>query len=220
MPKNAFSSLKTVPAKASSSSQVKSYQYQLPSSNLTKFQIPSTDSIATTIPAKGYKVFWADSQPEQGPLHTNFSLPTSRKQTVSLSKIVNGDTLVIDSICYKIHEKGESFARIANNKTEASWEVTSRPTFNMMNPIVSEVPTVYIDEHSAFVYPNPVHDELFISTPHDNCHLVICDVSGRILIKKEVKDKSQIDVTSLKKGLYLLKIMGDSFRYTTKIIKD
>jgi hypothetical protein len=188
--------------------------------NLTKFQIPATDSVATTIPAKGYKVFWADSQPEQGPLHTNFSLPTSRTQTVSLSKIANGDTIVIDSICYKPHLKGESFARFSLNKNENSWEVTSLPTFNKENPAKTDVPTIIVDENSAIVYPNPVRDFLHISMTQERCQIVICDISGRILIEKMVDNKTQLDVTSLKKGMYLLKIHNNSFQYTTKIIKE
>lgn len=39
-------------------------------SNPTKWQIPE----GVVIPAKGYLVFWADNQPEQGPLHLPFAL--------------------------------------------------------------------------------------------------------------------------------------------------
>lgn len=39
-------------------------------SNRTKWRIPD----GVTIPAKGHLVFWADNQPEQGPLHAPFAL--------------------------------------------------------------------------------------------------------------------------------------------------
>ena len=188
--------------------------------NLTKFKIPSTDSVATTIPAKGYKIFWADSQPEQGPLHTNFSLPTSRTQTVSLSKIENGDTIVIDSICYKPHIKGESFARFAYTDCDECWDVTSNITFNAENPMRTYTPTVFTDENSAFIYPNPVKDLLYISTSTNNCHLMICDLSGQVLIEEKVNDQSVLDISFLKKGIYILKIYSNSFKHTTKILKE
>lgn len=40
----------------------------------TTFQIPSTHPAQTTIPPGGFLLIWADDDPEQGPLHTNFKL--------------------------------------------------------------------------------------------------------------------------------------------------
>ena len=43
-------------------------------SNTTLHLIESGDSELTTIPANGYKIFWADGTPEQGANHLGFSL--------------------------------------------------------------------------------------------------------------------------------------------------
>lgn len=94
------------------------------------------------------------------------------------------------------------------------------PTFNKENPAKTDVPTIIVNENSAIVYPNPVHDFLHISMTQERCQIVICDISGRILIEKMVDNQTQLDVTSLKKGMYLLKIHSNSFQYTTKIIKE
>ena len=42
-------------------------------SNPALFSIPPVSS-QTTIPAQGFKVFWADQNTFQGPLHLNFTL--------------------------------------------------------------------------------------------------------------------------------------------------
>ena len=42
--------------------------------NPTKWQFPTNDADATTIPANGFLLLWADNDEEQGTLHTNFKL--------------------------------------------------------------------------------------------------------------------------------------------------
>jgi len=41
---------------------------------LTKFQIPNTNSVASTISANGYLLFWEDDNQNQGVNHCNFKL--------------------------------------------------------------------------------------------------------------------------------------------------
>ena len=48
--------------------------------NPTKFHIPTGYSSQTTIPARGYLVFWADDETTQGPLHTNFKLSAAARK--------------------------------------------------------------------------------------------------------------------------------------------
>jgi len=43
-------------------------------SNTTKWLIPATNASKTTVPANGYKIFWADEDESQGEEHVNFKL--------------------------------------------------------------------------------------------------------------------------------------------------
>ncbi len=50
--------------------------------NPTQWQIPATNSSLTTVPAGGYRLFWADNETAQGANHLNFKLGGSGEQVV------------------------------------------------------------------------------------------------------------------------------------------
>ncbi len=67
--------------------------------DLTQWQIPANDPIATTIPAGGYLLVWADNQPEEGPLHVNIKLGAGG-EAIGLSTQGNSGIEVIDSYTF------------------------------------------------------------------------------------------------------------------------
>ncbi|MFN3405321.1 MAG: glycoside hydrolase family 9 protein [Cytophagaceae bacterium] len=54
------------------------------------------------------------------------------------------------------------------------------------------------------VYPNPATDRIFISNANDS-NWEISDLSGRVLMNVHVHEGMEIDISSLDKGLYMLK---------------
>ncbi|MFA6884554.1 MAG: CotH kinase family protein [Paludibacteraceae bacterium] len=187
--------------------------------DLRKYQIADSMPAQTTVPAKGYLIFWADSQPEQGILHTNFSLPLTREQTVSLSKVVNGEIFVIDSIRYSPHEKGESYARFAYDMG-GDWRITSRPTFKAENEYVTRVgvETIESDGINIAVYPNPTTDILWFSLPWEEKANVQIMNGIRTTIQTEIADKEGIEVGHLASGFYFA-IVTNSTTGEKQIIK-
>ncbi len=77
------------------------------------------------------------------------------------------------------------------------------------------------NELPLVVYPNPVKDKLILDAYHDkNFKASIFDVNGK-LIKQENNQQSQIDVSGLEKGIYILVIdNGNSILKFCKFIKD
>ena len=70
-------------------------------------------------------------------------------------------------------------------------------------------------EDSIFkIYPNPVHDILYLSTACD--YIKIYDSTGKLYISKE--GVSMIDMTALEDGLYIAEIMIDNKISTQKVI--
>jgi hypothetical protein len=63
----------------------------------TKFRIPSDYPDSTTIPPKGYLLFWADNQPEQGIFHLGFSLRRGGEQ---IGIVQSNGIDFIDSLTY------------------------------------------------------------------------------------------------------------------------
>lgn len=87
-----------------------------------KWRIPATDPVATTIPARGYLLVWADGEPGEGVLHASFKLSASG-ETVALCDPQNA---VIDTVTFGDQAPNTSYARIPNG--EGPWRVSSVPT--------------------------------------------------------------------------------------------
>lgn len=171
--------------------------------DLRKFQIADTVPELTTVPAKGYLVLWADEQPEQGVRHTNFSLPLTREQTVTLSRLVGGDIFVIDSIRYEPHDNDESFARFAYD-ISGDWKISSIPTFNAENRYATRVDLEKIEAEGASlaVYPNPTSDILWFNIPWEGKADVQIVNGIRCIISTKIADKEGIEVENLASGFY------------------
>lgn len=196
---------------------------------LDRFKIPTGNPSKTTVPAKGYIIFWADADSSaQGPLHTNFELSKDKGQTVSLSRMVNGQIQVIDSVRYQPHAEGESYSRFSYTG-DGAWTITSRPTFSKKNayyPLLkastSDIPLVEngTEKDVPQIYPNPATDYLWFSFPNDEKGIVnITDLTGRIILTKEVKSGESINVDGLERNMYMVIISVGGERYTTKIVK-
>ena len=195
--------------------------------NLTRYQIPTGYEEETTVPAKGYLILWADADSSsQGILHTNFQLTTKKGQTVTLSRMVNGELSVIDSIRYEVHTSGNSYSRFSY-EGDGAWALTSRPTFALRN--------VFAPAHSATldglelvqetgvdvrVYPNPVDDYLWFALGSDDRATVsIIDYTGLLLKRDVVENGGSIYVGGLKPSVYIVRIQSGSRTLSAKFVK-
>jgi uncharacterized repeat protein (TIGR03803 family) len=77
------------------------------------------------------------------------------------------------------------------------------------------LPAVAIEEEKLVkikIYPNPVHKYLFFEKSNQNSyHIKISDLLGKIIIDKLINE-DRIDVSSLHKGLYILRINDTCYR--------
>lgn len=72
---------------------------------------------------------------------------------------------------------------------------------------------------NTLVYPNPANTEITISTEVNGAKMIIFNVVGQILINKELNSFSKLDVSELKNGTYLYKIVkGSSIIKADKLI--
>jgi M6 family metalloprotease-like protein len=74
------------------------------------------------------------------------------------------------------------------------------------------------DKKDALVYPNPVKDVLNLSL-YDVNRVEIYDLSGRLILSENYPD-SELNVSSLQQGTYLVKIFTDNECYSEKFIKQ
>jgi peptidoglycan/xylan/chitin deacetylase (PgdA/CDA1 family) len=106
---------------------------------------------------------------------------------------------------------------ILNNKYLVTFDVKS--TDKLVLPIEYSPQTSgkVIEENQTIVlYPNPTDDLLFIKGI-ENVNILIYDVYGRLMLSTFIEQ--QIDISSLLKGVYLLKINNVKVDIIRKIIK-
>ncbi len=195
--------------------------------DLTRYQIPTGFPEETTIPGKGYLILWADADSSsQGILHTNFQLTTKKGQTVTLSRMLNGELSVIDSVRYEVHSSGNSFSRFSYDG-DGAWALTSRPTFAKRNVFAPDHSTNLVDmvlaETTGFevrVYPNPVDDYLwFAFGDEDRATISIFDYTGQLVDQALVESGGSIYVGNLKPSVYVVRVQTDNKTISTKFVK-
>ena len=128
------------------------------SSNPTKWQIPASDPLVTTIPADGYLLIWADEEPGQGPLHANFKLAADGESV----GLYAPDKVVLDKVTFGDLAPNESYARLPDG--DGLWQVCRAPTPGRANDaglggvVISEI--MYHPFHK-FLAPEPTSQEWF-----------------------------------------------------------
>ncbi len=75
------------------------------------------------------------------------------------------------------------------------------------------------------VYPNPVHDKLtlnFSNTTSQSVNLLLTDMSGKVLYKAQttVQGQTGINMVSLSKAVYILKVQTNNRSKSFKILKE
>ena len=85
---------------------------------------------------------------------------------------------------------------------------------NIRNMVFDELLGIQdIVTESFKVYPNPVHNELYISGNDFRLHpYQLFSTDGRLLLQGESREGNPINVSTLPTGLYILKINNSSFK--------
>jgi len=84
--------------------------------------------------------------------------------------------------------------------------------------------TVGIEQYAAEAptfYPNPVQNELTVSHVEENAIITIYDLNGKMLMSRTAVSRSEkINVSSLSKGIYIVKVISKNSSTTGKMIKQ
>lgn len=75
------------------------------------------------------------------------------------------------------------------------------------------------------IYPNPVKDHIFFENNGEfsNVEIVVFDVLGKTVIREDLTQSSirnGVDVSNLKRGIYLVQIDNGTHSFTQKLIKN
>jgi len=191
-----------------------------------KWRIPTGYPEHTTIEAKDHKVFFADDDTLQGPLHLNFKL-SSAGESIGLSAKSGAGFIWLDSINFGPQEANSSYGRYPDGKMD--WMAMSPLTPKFSNQVDhTSIETEMILSWSVF--PNPATDWLNIIIDCRNHGQVnplvisLWDLTGRSLEKRlvqtwEGQNRQRLDLSELPAGVYILTIETDSELFSKKIIR-
>ena len=147
---------------------------------------------------------------DQSWLNLSFLSLTSKNLLASISG--SGDakiTLTADT-------NNTGFQRTANVLVSGDQGVASKTI------IVSQTGMLGIQQSKTFVmvlYPNPTSDVLNIQSQEKISGAEIYDISGKLILKSNVQDK-KINVNTLQKGTYLIKLYTEKGIVNSKFIKN
>lgn len=87
-----------------------------------------------------------------------------------------------------------------------------------VNSTASTLATAEVKKITFSIYPNPVTDILYIKTQEKVVHVAVYDASGKIVNTQY--NNGQVNVSTLPKGIYILKATTDKAVYQQKLIKN
>ena len=113
--------------------------------NPSLWQIPTTNSAVTTIPAGGFITLWVDNQITQGDLHLPFTL-NGGGGTILISDIIGSDVSTIDTMNYPGQTANVSFGRYPDASSQFKSFSAPTPNDNNILPLVTNI---FINEFLA-----------------------------------------------------------------------
>lgn len=117
----------------------------------------------------------------------------------------------VNSICYYLMIPGKS-AYIVNNATGC----------NNADEILDKCEVDIDEDHPASfsVYPNPVTDYITVDFSDDFNLIRLYNLTGQLLISETaLQSGSRIDISFLKSGIYVMRLIGDANASNVKIVK-
>jgi hypothetical protein len=172
----------------------------------------------TTILPGGFKIVWADDSLSQGPMHVNFTLP-STGGFIGLYQETNGGSgtffVTVDTITYPQLGLDKSYGRAQDG--QLPWVI-----FNGATPASSNGDVVTVENSATqtlIAFPNPVQNNLNIQLVSAESSVIkVHDVTGRLVWSKESSlDLINIETSNWENGTYIVDVTQGSKRIALKI---
>jgi len=77
----------------------------------------------------------------------------------------------------------------------------------------------YVKTEEVIFYPNPVNDKLYYKNMKTSNMVMIFDLQGNMVLKEQLHSKP-IDISNLRKGVYIIKCVDSGEKILTKLIKQ
>lgn len=140
----------------------------------------------------------------------NFTSNTSFRLQANASD--NSDLIYIDAVTITGYVG-------TPNVSDAIVQVV-KPLNGINDAIGEEVGEIALDNFT--LYPNPAQDVITIAGVDKVYSVMIFDISGKLLLKKNMQEgeDEEINISTLSKGVYILKAYADDKYYTKRFMKN
>lgn len=158
---------------------------------------------------KGYHVYYGGFN---GYTFTNM-VDAGKDTTYTITGVNISDTIAVTTYDSIYNAANELSSTIVNdNMTNGNESWYSYATASSQTGIESETINLFK------IYPNPATKAFQVSGIEGTATIRLSDLSGRVLISKDVTDNEIVSVSSLPNGVYLAIIQSNNIRKTDKII--
>lgn len=118
---------------------------------------------------------------------------------------------------YDVYNKPLDYITYSLDETMSNWEIDykSIPYYSNQNGTgISEIRSI-----EPVIYPSHVSEGFYLKSSEKNMQVSIYNLSGTLLFNKQVSGDEYINVSTLSKGIYLVKIATGNKAITKKFIK-
>lgn len=186
--------------------------------NPGKHQFVSGSPEITTVPPGGFKIIWADDSLSQGPMHVNFTLP-STGGFLGLYQETSGSSgnffITVDTITYPQLALDRSYGREQDG--ELPWVIFNGATPGTTNEEVVGFETNAIN--TLLAYPNPVQDNFTLRLVSNEVATInVHDVTGRLVWNNQTTQQLvNIPTLDWENGTYIVDVTQGAKRVALKI---
>ncbi|MBP6334698.1 MAG: CotH kinase family protein [Bacteroidia bacterium] len=170
--------------------------------NKNKHQFPLNYPVLTTIPAKGFNIFWVDNQTEQGAQHVDFKLDASGEAFGIYQRSLE-DYIVVDSLSFGAQINNTTWGRYPDGGTELYF---LQPTPSQSNRL-RVIPDSSIE--TILVSPNPAKSEITLKASSyliGSDYSILNTLGKKILTGKIESESTIINLSGLSIGLYFVNV--------------
>jgi hypothetical protein len=181
--------------------------------------IPSDKAVM--VPAFGYKLLWADKNPELGPLHLNFKLSVAVPETITLRKNYLDKDVELSRIMSTPHNPDESYGRESDGST--SMKLFAKCSDDEGKEIVTSTPlsangsvicpsSDFVDTYTALSEKHVFSSgkQIYVQNAKDS-NVRVYSILGNVVADKKA-DSNLFDLNIPVPGIYLVKVDSEIWK--------
>ena len=181
---------------------------------------PDDEPEATTVPAGGYLVVFADGAPELGALHADFRLSKDGEYVGLYRRDSAGVLSVVDEVAFPALGADEAFARLPDGGPD--WGKTGRATPGGSNERATALQSVTGTPSVLRLSPNPASTTVSLAgvpSPTQEKHVSLRNVLGQLVLATPTR-ATVVDVGALPAGLYTAEVRQGAWRGTSALVVE